>query len=198
MGIHYIENNELKKITDAIKEKNRIETFNGADMAQEIKRNPLLNKIITNDASAHYSISADELEGCGSLIRTYAFYGCVGLTSIVFPETVLKINKNVFNGCSDLYSIEFKGNLDFIGENAFRSCNKLQKLILRGNKVPSFQSVGANPIMDAEYLSSFDPTLAGIYVPSEMIEKYNADTIWKNFFMLIKPLEQADEELDTW
>ena len=180
MGIHYIEDNELQKITDAIKEKNRIDTFKGADMAKEIKRNPLLNKIITNDASAQYSISADELEGCGNLIRTYAFYGCAGLTSIVFPETVTKINKYVFRDCADLYSVEFKGNLDFIGDGAFYDCNKLQKLIIRGNKVPS---VNGSSLMEAEYFSSFDPNVAGIYVPSEMIEKYNTDSEWKNYFM---------------
>ena len=194
MGIHYIEDNELKKITDAIKEKNRIETFNGADMAQEIRRNPMLNKIITNDASTQYSITEEDLKGCSGMIRSYAFYGCAGLTSIVIPKEITSINNNVFYNCKDLYSVEFKGNIKNMGINCFKSCENLQKLILRGNTVPKTTD---STLLDT-YMGAFTPSMAGIYVPSNLIEQYQNTTVWKDFFMLIKPLEQADEELETW
>lgn len=193
MSIHYIEDAELQKVVEAVKNKNRIETFNGADLAKEIRKEVLLKKIITNDASAPYSISAEELEGI-TWLRSYAFFGCEGLTSIVLPETLTLINNNIFYNCKDLYSVEFKGNVSTIGTNCFRNCENLQKIILRGNVVAKLRD---ETIIDS-YCGAFDPTMAGIYVPSELIEEYKAATNWSAFFMLIKPLEMADEVLEVW
>lgn len=194
MGFHLIEDDQLQEVVEAIKHKNNIDTFNGADMAKEILKNPLLAKVVTNDARAQYSINAEELEGCQNLIRSYAFYGCEGLTSIAFPEEVTKINNNVFYNCKDLYSIEFKGNLDYIGTNCFRGCNNLQKIIIRSNKVAKLSD---SSLIDT-YFGAFTPSMAGIYVPSGLIEQYKEATNWSAFFMLIKPLEDADEELEVW
>lgn len=194
MGIHYIEDTELQKIVEAVKEKNRIDVLKGSEMADEITKNVLLNKIITNDASAPYSINAEELEGINWL-RSYAFFGCEGLTSISLPETVATINNNVFYNCKDLYSIEFKGNLKTIGSRCFTNCDNLQKIILRGNTVAKLLD---GSLIDTSYMGAFTPSMAGIYVPSELVEKYKAATNWSAFFMLIKPLEMADEELEVW
>ncbi len=55
-------------------------------------------------------------------IKTDAFYGCSGLTSITIPESVNSIGNSAFNGCSgltDVYSEITDPSLCSIGSNVF-------------------------------------------------------------------------------
>lgn len=48
------------------------------------------------------------------IIKHHAFFGCIGLTNIVIPASVLKIQRDVFSGCSHLESIIVEqGNLTY-------------------------------------------------------------------------------------
>ena len=38
-----------------------------------------------------------------------AFYGCVGLTSITIPNSVMSIGEQAFSGCTSLTSIQYNG-----------------------------------------------------------------------------------------
>ena len=48
-----------------------------------------------------------------------AFYGCSGLTGIVFPNSVTTIGESAFYGCSALTEITIGNNVTSIGESAF-------------------------------------------------------------------------------
>ena len=54
-----------------------------------------------------------------------AFYGCSGLNSVMFPNSVTSIGNNAFNGCSGLTSVTIGNNVTSIGTNAFYGCSKL-------------------------------------------------------------------------
>ncbi len=61
-------------------------------------------------------------------IGSYAFYGCNGLTQVVFPDTLQRIENYAFSSCSQLTSVDFGDNcqLESIGFLAFRYCELLE------------------------------------------------------------------------
>lgn len=86
--------------------------------------------------SATYSgdiIIPSTVEGYGDYQGTYtvtdignkAFYGCVDLTSVKFPETLMFIGEDAFWGCSGLMSVEIPSSVKSIGLFAFGYCSGL-------------------------------------------------------------------------
>ncbi len=62
------------------------------------------------------------------------------ITSIVIPDTVTEIEKNVFAGCSHLKEINMSNKITAIGESAFEGCSAIKKV-----EIPySVETVGAN------------------------------------------------------
>ena len=61
-------------------------------------------------------------------IKSSAFYGCTGLTSITFPEGITKIGSSAFLGCTGLTSITIPNSVTSIGGNAFFSCDALETI----------------------------------------------------------------------
>ena len=59
-----------------------------------------------------------------------AFYGCVGLTSIVIPSNVNVIDKEAFANCVDLTSVEFPDfvQVAIINSGAFSGCVNLERV----------------------------------------------------------------------
>jgi hypothetical protein len=58
-------------------------------------------------------------------IEHSTFYGCTGLTSVVFPNGLESIGREAFYGCSNLVSMAFPDALLTIRESAFRGCSSL-------------------------------------------------------------------------
>lgn len=54
-----------------------------------------------------------------------AFSDCIGLTSVIIPNSVTSIGSKAFYNCSDLISVTIFGNVKSIGSNAFDGCNGL-------------------------------------------------------------------------
>lgn len=189
MSEFMIQETTLKGIADAIREKNKTtDEIAVADMPQQIKRNPLLAKVVTNDGNTPYSISADELRDTESdLLRRYAFYGCTGLNSVVVPENIFKINVGAFQGCIDLKRIEFLGNAEFYGSNVFANCMALDIVILRGNKVATLTF---DLFLEAPL--GFYTGNGGIFVPESLIEEYKSHNMWGAYAECIKPLEELE------
>ena len=72
-------------------------------------------------------------EGCPlQVIGPTAFEGCAGITEIVIPESVRRIDWYAFNGCKSLLRIVLPPNLDSIGSGVFHYCERLQ-----GIEIPS-------------------------------------------------------------
>ena len=52
-------------------------------------------------------------------ICSWAFYGCIGLTSVKIPAGVTMIGRSVFSGCTGLTSVKIPVGVTSIGESAF-------------------------------------------------------------------------------
>ena len=66
--------------------------------------------------------------GTVTAIKTWAFSGCSGLTSITIPDTVTKIGDRVFHSCSGLTSVSIPKTVTSIGTYAFKYCQKLTSI----------------------------------------------------------------------
>jgi len=55
-----------------------------------------------------------------------AFMGCVGLKSVVIPDSVTKIGFAAFDGCIGLTSVEIPSSVTEIGDQAFAGCTRLK------------------------------------------------------------------------
>ena len=68
-------------------------------------------------------------------ISNSAFSGCVGLTSITIPDSVINIG-TTFRGCGDLVNVVIGNGVTNINSRAFESCSSLTNITI-GNKVTS-------------------------------------------------------------
>ena len=69
-------------------------------------------------------------------IDTFAFQGAE-YTSLSFPKTLYKVNKNAFQNCKKLTTIGEVPNLAIIGNDAFYRCNALTGLDFKNTKITS-------------------------------------------------------------
>ena len=74
-------------------------------------------------------------------IDDYAFWGCLGLTSVNIPNSVTSIGDGAFYGCGNLTSVNIPNSVISIGGNAFYGCSSLTSVIIP-NSVTSI-SAGA-------------------------------------------------------
>jgi hypothetical protein len=58
------------------------------------------------------------------------FSGCWGLSNIVLPDTLTRIEDSMFVGCSDLRKINMPKSLTYIGDDAFFDCYSLSHLVI--------------------------------------------------------------------
>ena len=65
------------------------------------------------------------IENVVTNIGDWAFYGCSGLTSVRFPDSLASIGNRAFRGCSGLTSVRFPDSLASIGDFAFDGCSGL-------------------------------------------------------------------------
>jgi hypothetical protein len=63
-----------------------------------------------------------------SLIGNASFFGCTGLESLAFPDSLITIYGSAFSECTGLESLTFGNSLEYIYINAFRNCTLLTTL----------------------------------------------------------------------
>ena len=63
-------------------------------------------------------------------IGSYAFLGCIKLTSIIIPDGVTMIGNYAFLGCKELTSIVIPDSVERIGNCAFAECSGLTSVVL--------------------------------------------------------------------
>ena len=77
----------------------------------------------SNDTLIHIPATYEDVAVTG--IGDGAFYGCVGVRTVVLPESIRSIGKNAFRDCNSLESINLPNDLTEISEGLFYGCNYL-------------------------------------------------------------------------
>ena len=72
-------------------------------------------------------------DGSVTSIGSSAFSGCVGLTSIIIPDSVTSIEGSAFRGCTGLTSVTIGNGVSSIGNSAFSDCTGLTSITIPDN-----------------------------------------------------------------
>ncbi len=93
--------------------------FNGTQWFEAIKDDvKMLNNIVIGGSP---DLSGFELPQNAVSVAPRAFYGNVGVESIICNENLLEIGDEAFSGCTSLNEITYGSKLNYIGMNAFES-----------------------------------------------------------------------------
>lgn len=117
-------------------------TLAAVPVGGENKLAQLVDKTITE-------ITAGDLAGI-TTIGTFAFTGCVNLTNVTIPDTVITIGNNAFTSCTSLTSIIIPNSVLEMGSNMFQYCSALTTAVI-GN---SIQTLGSSMFSNCTNLTS--------------------------------------------
>lgn len=81
-----------------------------------------------------------------SQIRYFAFAGCIGLKTIIIPNSVTEICYSAFSGCSDLRSITIPDSVTKIGFRVFAYCTALTSVNIQNQD--SIFEIKIEPVSD--------------------------------------------------
>ena len=98
-------------------------------------------------------------------IADYAFEGCSSLTSVTIPNSVTSIGKWAFISCSGLTSVTIPNSVTSIGNMAFAYCSGLTSVTLPNNATihsKAFIGAGTKPTIDSVMYCS-DTLIVGNY-----------------------------------
>ena len=101
-------------------------------------------------------------------IAAYAFNGCMGLTSITIPNSVITIGDDAFYGCKGLTSVVIPNNVTEIGNSAFVNTS-LTSVTVKSN----------NPPYMHQSFSTWNKYVI-LYVPIGSKESYQNAVGWKD------------------
>ena len=113
------------------------------------------------------TVVPEDILGIGS----YAFAGCVDLSSIVLPEGVTTIEHSAFYDCSNLVSISIPASVTSIGGIAFSGCTGLTSITSHA-AVP--------PTCEMNAFSGVNTTIP-VYVPLTSVAAYQSANEWGLF-----------------
>lgn len=120
-------------------------------------------------------------------IGDIAFSGCSSLTYIDCPE-VITVSYTGFSGCKSLTTINLPKCIT-IEKQAFKNCSKLSEIYLNSSIMCTLENV--NAFENTPYSGNTEEFSGTpyIYVPSNMIDAYKADTNWSQFSEYFKAIE---------
>lgn len=87
-------------------------------------------------------------------IGSDAFKGCVSLTKVTMPNTILKINSGAFYGCNGLTSITIPSSVVEIGQEAFYRCTGLTNVY--GLRTSAVKNIGINAFAQCSSLTALE------------------------------------------
>ncbi len=106
-------------------------------------------------------------------IGKYACYGCTGLTSLTFPNTLQTIGLHTFNGCTSLTSVTLPSSVYFIDQSAFQGCSGLNGVVISNLAAwcaIDFGNAYANPLCYAKHLYLNNNEVINLTIPSSVSE----------------------------
>ena len=123
-------------------------------------------------------------------ISSAAFSGCTGITELKFPalgktpdtSLVLYSREGVFHQCTSLKKVDFH-IISTLGEKSFYQCSSLDTVIIRTPSICTLNNVSCfteTPIANGT---------GYIYVPSELVNSYKANTKWSTYANQIRSIE---------
>ena len=88
------------------------------------------NNYVSGDVVIPSSVTNNGTTYSVTSIADYAFYLCIGLTSVTIPNSVTSIADYAFEGCSSLTSVTIPNSVTSIGKWAFISCSGLTSVTI--------------------------------------------------------------------
>ncbi len=88
------------------------------------------NNYVSGDVVIPSSVTNNGTTYSVTSIGDYAFYLCIGLTSVTIPNSVTSIADDAFYGCSSLTSVTIPNSVTSIGKWAFISCSGLTSVTI--------------------------------------------------------------------
>ena len=88
------------------------------------------NNYVSGDVVIPSSVTNNGTTYSVTSIDDYAFYLCIGLTSVTIPNSVTSIADYAFESCSSLTSITIPNSVTSIGKWAFISCSGLTSVTI--------------------------------------------------------------------
>ena len=88
------------------------------------------NNYVSGDVVIPSSVTNNGTTYSVTSIGDYAFYLCIGLTSVTIPNSVTSIGDYAFEGCSSLTSVTIPNSVTSIGKWAFISCSGLTSVTI--------------------------------------------------------------------
>ncbi len=96
-------------------------------------------------------------------IESYAFYGCVSLSSVSLPATLERVSFNVFYDCGSLTSLMFPTECLKIHENAIKGCSSLATISVSANLEPIWPLSETRGLNVTDLINPDDPDLIPEY-----------------------------------
>ena len=88
------------------------------------------NNYVSGDVVIPSSVTNNGTTYSVTSIGDYAFYLCIGLTSVTIPNSVTSIADDAFYGCSSLTYVTIPNSVTSIGKWAFISCSGLTSVTI--------------------------------------------------------------------
>ena len=110
-------------------------------------------------------------------IGNYTFANCSALLAVTIPNSTKSIGEKAFYECSRLETITLGTNLETLGNYAFEDCKHILDIYSYANAVPVIEENTFKNVSRYAYL----------YVPSDMMRRYQIDEYWNDF--ILKPME---------
>ena len=153
-----------------------------------------LGEQATLDGLVTMTLESLEEDGLTSLPNNSLRYN-TGLRSVKFPR-VTSVGTYAFGACTALTTAEFSGTSAVsIAANAFNGCSALNALIIRSTTMSTLAN--ANALTGTKIANG----VGAVYVPSDLVATYKANSVWKNFFIASiddYPLSEFGTIQDSW